>query len=123
MVAANRLTDLLGVAAGTVDQTVSAGDTMHNEIRGRYLMAGIVAVELIRRGMDAAGKERADVIVDLPCGHGRVMRVLRAAFPEARLIACDIDREGVDFCARTFAAEPVYSNSDPALVSLDVGPM
>jgi SAM-dependent methyltransferase len=28
-------------------------------------------------------------------------------------VACDLDREGVDFCARTLGATPLYSQSDP----------
>ena len=47
-------------------------------------------------------------MLDFACGHGRVMRTLKAAFPDALLTACDIDRDGVDFCARTFGAAPVY---------------
>ena len=58
-------------------------------------------------------------IVDLPCGHGRVMRVLRAAFPDARLIACDVGSGGRGFLCSDLGAEPVYSDPDPAQVSLD----
>jgi SAM-dependent methyltransferase len=40
--------------------------------------------------------------------------VLRAAFPDARITACDLDSDGVDFCARAFGAIPVYSADNPA---------
>ena len=116
--AAKRLEELLGPAAGLVERAVSAGDTMHGGIHGHYLLAGIVAAEWVRTGVELAGNRQPGVIVDLPCGHGRVMRVLRAAYPDARLIACDVDREGVDFCARIFGAEPVYSSADPEQVPL-----
>jgi SAM-dependent methyltransferase len=52
-------------------------------------------------------------ILDLPCGHGRVMRALEVAFPAAALTACDIDRDAVDFCSRTFGARPVYAMESP----------
>ena len=52
-------------------------------------------------------------ILDLPCGHGRVMRWLRATFPKASLTACDIDGDGVSFCAETFGARPALSSTDP----------
>src|SRR5262249_53768032 len=55
-------------------------------------------------------------ILDLPCGHGRVLRVLHAAFPDAEITACDLDKDGVDFCAKTFGAVPVYSAENPALI-------
>jgi SAM-dependent methyltransferase len=52
-------------------------------------------------------------ILDLPCGHGRVLRALKAAFPHANFTACDLDEHGVDFCVRRFGATGVYSNADP----------
>jgi SAM-dependent methyltransferase len=48
-----------------------------------------------------------------------VLRALKAAFPHARLTACDLDRDAVDFCARTFGAAPVYSHEDPAQIRID----
>ena len=47
------------------------------------------------------------------------MRFLEIAFPNAELTACDIQRSAVDFCASTFGADPVYSDSDPSKVPLD----
>ena len=116
--AAERAAKLLGPSAAAIRWEISPNDTMHSGIRGSYLMAGLYALEWIRTGMETAGEERLDVIVDLPCGHGRVLRVLRAAFPQAKLVACDLDREGVDFCASTFGAEPVYSDSEPANIRI-----
>jgi len=40
------------------------------------------------------------------------MRFFKAAFPQAQLTACDLNRGAVDFCAKTFAAQPVYSHLD-----------
>ena len=117
--AARHLVSVLGPAAGNVDNTIAPGDTMYGGLRGPYLLAGTSAVALINGAMARAGmQQRPEAILDLPCGHGRVMRVLRAAFPDATLVACDIDREGVDFCAQTFGAEPVYSDADPAQVDI-----
>lgn len=59
-----------------------------------------------------AAREEPKRILDLPCGHGRVLRMLKAAFPKAELTACDLERDGVDFCACTFGATPVYSTPD-----------
>jgi hypothetical protein len=35
--------------------------------------------------------------------------MVHARWPRAQLTACDLNRGGVDFCARAFGAEPVYS--------------
>ena len=38
--------------------------------------------------------------------------MLRMAFPEAHISVSDLDRDGVDFCAQEFQAEPLYSRED-----------
>ncbi len=117
--AARQLVAVLGSAAAQVDMTIAPRDRMYGRLRGPYLLAGISALNLIRTAMAQAGMQQdPDGILDLPCGHGRVTRVLRAAFPGATLIACDIDRDGVDFCAQTFGAVPVYADADPARVRI-----
>jgi SAM-dependent methyltransferase len=84
-----------------------------------YFRTGESAVSCIGLAMQGAGKETIESILDLPCGHGRCLRALHAVFPDARLTACDLDRDGVDFCAKTFGATPVYSVADPAEIELD----
>ena len=83
-----------------------------------YLESGRTALRCVRAALAAAGKTTVRRVLDLPCGHGRVLRVLKAAFPDAALTACDIDRPGVDFCAARFGATPVYSVEDPAAIPL-----
>ena len=86
--------------------------------RTRYFRLGRNALDSIRLAMMAAGKTDVRRILDLPCGYGRVLRWLKAEFPDAALGACDIDHDGVDFCAATFGAEPVYGREDPADVEI-----
>jgi SAM-dependent methyltransferase len=105
--------DILDIGTLTVNKTISSADSML--IKGweqQYFAVGADALRLIVLGMILAGKREFKSILDLPCGHGRVMRYLKARFPEARLTACDVDREGVDFCAKTFGAKGVYSHND-----------
>jgi SAM-dependent methyltransferase len=84
-----------------------------------YHALGWTALDCIRLGLLSAQKESVSSILDLPSGHGRVSRILRAEYPEARLTACDIDRDGVDFCAETFGAKPVYGHERPQDIELD----
>jgi 2-polyprenyl-3-methyl-5-hydroxy-6-metoxy-1,4-benzoquinol methylase len=88
--------------------------------RDHYFAVGRSALENIRAAMLIAGTDDPARILDLPCGYGRVLRALKAAFPEAELAACDIVREAVDFCAETFGAEPVYAHEDPAETETEV---
>ncbi|MBX6313298.1 MAG: class I SAM-dependent methyltransferase [Isosphaeraceae bacterium] len=88
------------------------GDNRH------YFDVGYSALRCIRLALAVAEKGEVRRILDLPCGHGRVLRMLRAAFPQAELTACDLDRDGVDFCASHFGAVPVYSAERPDQIPL-----
>ena len=83
-----------------------------------YHALGCGALDCIRLALLAAQKESVSSILDLPSGHGRVTRILRAEYPDARLTACDIDHDGVDFCAETFGARPVYGHERPQDIEL-----
>jgi len=74
-----------------------------------YFSVGRSALTCVLGGLEAAGVRDVRRVLDVPCGHGRVLRMLQAEWPDAHLTACDINRAGVDFCARTFGAEAVYS--------------
>jgi SAM-dependent methyltransferase len=104
-----------------VETEIDPSDVMQYDGLDRkiYFGHGQNALRHVRLALLAAMKTDVRSILDLPCGHGRVLRMLHAAFPEAKLTACDIDRDGVDFCARKFGATPVYSVPDPADIELD----
>jgi SAM-dependent methyltransferase len=110
--------------AGPVDETVAPGDGMfewhapRRQAWEHYFACGRSALRAVRLALAAAGKADVRRVLDLPCGHGRVLRVLKAAFPHAELHACDLDRGGVEFCARQFGATGIDSVPDPAKVSL-----
>lgn len=83
-----------------------------------YASHGRVMLDAIRMAMLAAKKETAETILDLPSGHGRVLRLLQAEYPEARLAACDIQRDAVDFCAEKFGVAPIYGTEHPCDIGL-----
>jgi SAM-dependent methyltransferase len=93
--------------------TIDPADEMYWPGREEaYFNAGYSALRAIRLSLLAAGAGSPERILDMPSGHGRVLRTLKAAYPEAELTACDLNRDGVDFCARVFGARPVYSALD-----------
>lgn len=92
-----------------VNKVMSPNDTMNNQY---YLEVGYSAVDCILRGLCAARTTHVGRILDLPCGHGRVLRHLAAMFPHAQIDACDLDEDGVAFCAQTFGANGIISNPD-----------
>jgi SAM-dependent methyltransferase len=102
-----------------VISTISPNDGMHvhdvsEDATIAYFEHGRAALDAIRLVLLAAQKERVERILDMPSGYGRVMRFLKAEYPQAALTACDVIREGVDFCVETFGARALYGREDPA---------
>jgi SAM-dependent methyltransferase len=91
------------------------GMYMHDH-PAHYFYVAYSALACIQAVRTKQSGEAPTSVLDLPCGHGRVLRALKAAFPEASFTACDLDKYGVDFCVRTFGATGVYSNVDPRMI-------
>jgi SAM-dependent methyltransferase len=115
-----RLKSLLEQAPANILPVISPNDTKY--ARGweqHYASVGQSALQCVRLALLAARKLKVKKILDLPCGHGRVQRVLRAAFPEALIAACDPDPDAVDFCAKAFGAVPVHLPEQPGQLHLE----
>lgn len=106
----------------TLDRTVSSRDEMVYPGREEnYFEVGQNALELIRLAQRVCSREWLPRILDLPCGHGRVLRWLRGAFDYAEITACDLNRDGVDFCQNQFGAVGVYSDPDLSQIEFTTG--
>lgn len=97
-----------------VDARIEFTDEMYLGNVEHYLGVGLSAIGCI----EAAAVASPASVLDIPCGHGRVLRFLAARFSDARLTACDVDADAVAFCARRFAAEPVVAPARPAELEL-----
>lgn len=97
----------------TVSTTTSQNDVMLDLTQPyAYIRCGASAIKVIQTCMFLSEHSNADRLLDFGCGHGRVLRWLRAAFPEAVITATDVNADGVEFCASTFNALPVVSGTD-----------
>lgn len=85
-------------------------DSMYVGNGAHYYKVGLSALRCIDEAIAAAKLSDLRNILDLPCGSGRVLRFLVQRFPEAEFTACEIQREAVEFCVRTFGAQPAYSS-------------
>jgi SAM-dependent methyltransferase len=112
------LIDFWRTAPRDVSQAISPQDGMYSKTPESYFGPGAAALRAVRLAMLETRRERCDSLLDFACGYGRALRFFRAAFPDARLVACDIARDAVDFCAAEFGAVPVYSHEDPAAIEL-----
>lgn len=112
----NLLNDLHGVRPNPI---VSSRDGMVTEGREtEYYDLGRRALDLIVFAAKLTRKDGFGSILDLPCGHGRVLRWLRAFYSAAQITACDLDHDGVDFCVSNFGAQGLYSKPDLRQLSL-----
>lgn len=111
------LPDCLAETSAEVSLEISSSERMPSEDVDVYLGVGRSALKAIRLAQIASGKSDFVSILDMPSGHGRVLRWLKAAFPDARLTACDLLTDGVDFCAESLGATPVYSSARPDAIT------
>jgi SAM-dependent methyltransferase len=102
--------------AATVDSRISPNDSMNNQW---YFEVGRSAVDIIALALMASKSQTVNRVLDLPCGHGRVLRHLICLFPGAEFHGCDLDMDGLDFCAKNFGAVPVHSKEE--LTDVDFG--
>jgi SAM-dependent methyltransferase len=102
-----------------VIREISEADGMRFVLPDVYFTAGRSALRSIRLAMLAANLSRVTRILDFACGGGRVLRYLKAAFPDAELTACDIVDVYLRFCSEVLGARAVKSDLDPAQVELD----
>src|SRR5262249_50815373 len=77
-----------------------------------YFSVGVSALRCILHGLAISRVPQVSSILDLPCGHGRVARHLRAAFPGVPIAFSDLNRSGVDFCSSLFDGIGIYSEPD-----------
>jgi SAM-dependent methyltransferase len=101
-----------------VEQEVAPDDQMWASGAPWYWSVGESGLLCVLHALTLSWTSRVARVLDLPCGHGRVARHLRAAFPQAELFACDLDRRGVDFCASRMRMRPIYST--PELVDAPI---
>jgi len=87
-------------------------DRMYTGNGEHYFRVGLSAIHCIDEALRRAATDSPRRILGMPCGGGRVLRFLVARFPKSKFTACDVDRKLVDFCAREFGANPVYSQSN-----------
>ncbi|MBA2527425.1 MAG: class I SAM-dependent methyltransferase, partial [Pyrinomonadaceae bacterium] len=91
---------------------ISPNDGMYVGNGDHYFRVGLSAIHCIEQALSAAKMDKVTNALDLPCGHGRVLRFLLQRWPKTKFTACDLDLDGVDFCTQALGAEPAYSQRD-----------
>jgi SAM-dependent methyltransferase len=114
--------ELLKIDGREIVRTISPRERIFVHSLG-YFLDGKRALEVIRSALatvpETCSPPTIRRILDLPCGHGRELRYLRAGFPDAEIVACDLDRDAVDFCAQYLGAVPIHSSEDPRDIKIE----
>jgi len=92
-----------------VNKTVAVGDGMYGGRDAYYLEVGANALELIHSALSAAERTAKDItrILDYACGFGRVLRWLRAGFPQAHIVAADADPNAIRAVREIFNVDTI----------------
>ena len=79
-----------------------------------YNKVGLSALHNIEEALEAANMKIENIryCLDLPCGYGRVLRVLQTKINGPQITGCDISEEAISFCNSEFGSEPLISNAD-----------
>ena len=101
--------------------TIAADDNMNMSTPERYFHVGEDALRAIRTCILTAGVEEPERILDFGCGWGRVTRFLRAGFPTADIVACDVSSSAIKFNQETFGTRSLQSSHDLEHVRLPAG--
>jgi SAM-dependent methyltransferase len=98
----------------SISLKVNPSDAMYTQGRAfSYLSAGLSASRCIQASLDSIGKTVSPgVILDFPCGYGRVLRFLKKLFPDSEIVGGDIEVAALDFCRRAFSVDGFLSQRD-----------
>ena len=105
------------IRALDVSRDIAPNDLMYSaDHPDHYFGVGRSAIRVILSALLAraeyyGGDTKVTRVLDFGCGHGRVARYLRAAFPHADLAVCDYDQTGVAWCVKHFGCQAIIEPS------------
>jgi cyclopropane fatty-acyl-phospholipid synthase-like methyltransferase len=92
-----------------VDTTIHPDDSMMGD---SYMDVGASGASIVRTSVAASQLTEVKTVLDLPSGHGRVLRHLVKMFPRAQFDVSDLDISGMDFCVKQFGARAIPAHED-----------
>jgi len=102
------------LSVSTVDTEISPRDLMYQGNKHHYFSVGFSALDNMLLALSSATRAEQSVgsILDFPSGYGRVLRFIRAYFPQASITASELETEATDFLRERFTAEILDTHKD-----------
>lgn len=88
----------------SLDRTIFADDQMYRDNSDHYFSCGKSAADVLAAAARLTNVT-PETILDYGAGAGRVTRWLKMIFPAARIYACDVRADDMEFLRATFGAE------------------
>lgn len=85
-----------------------------------YHCNGLSGLRVIVTAMILNDVAPPKTFMDFGCAYGRILRYMKAAFPETALTACDVREDALAYCADTLGARPVLSSQNLAEIAFPV---
>jgi SAM-dependent methyltransferase len=97
----------------TINLEISPEDTMFTQ-ELHYYKVGFSALRCILQSLFAAQKDKDEIknILDFPSGWGRVLRFIKAYFPNSNITACEIDKNSLKFCREQLKVNTLISHNN-----------
>jgi 2-polyprenyl-3-methyl-5-hydroxy-6-metoxy-1,4-benzoquinol methylase len=101
---------------------IAPGDWMKPKDRDAewYYRRGYSALQILA-GVCQRARLEPESILDFGCGHGSVARMLKALYPNAKLVGQDVNAEWLKWCSDTLGIETALSASPISSVQLESG--
>lgn len=105
--------DSLNLSA--VNLEISPKDSLFRQGEERhYFNVGFSGLQCITEALSCAQKDIHEIkqVLDFASGYGRVLRFIKAYFPEAQISACEIKKDALKFCSERFGVNAIESQED-----------
>ena len=115
VLATQKLLDEHKKIPGNISTRIHPNDQMYVSFLGdHYLEVGFSAVQCILDVLCVSKTPPIKIkrILDFACGHGRVLRILKAVFPDAHISGAEVDSTALTFCKNLFDIKPILSSAD-----------
>jgi SAM-dependent methyltransferase len=106
----------INVGLENVSRKIHPEDTMYvSGHADHYFNVGLSALRIVQQTLKAEPR----TILDFPCGYGRVLRFLAAAYPSATIYGAEIKQDALEFCQAAFGTTSIESQSDLTNLNLE----